>query len=233
MNGPKMAAFLITLASNVSFMNLINEVGAVRLPFLKQRVHMYTPMGFAGFEYGFPIGYEASLSRFKVQGNFLLLCWLCSSTNFVYSNHVGVMQWAHNSSAAAISHQVSDLRMWSCENVNYTTWGPGCVSSTCGISRRLFNIWYCRISSWHHDTSIGLTNSTEIPWCAVLFWKNLERTLRSESSIQSFVQSAGWSPTRSLTWQPHLSRGPQQPTTWKTNCDAQLHHSDGSSAPAW
>ena len=34
MNGPKMAAFLITLASNVSFMNLINEVGAVRLPFL-------------------------------------------------------------------------------------------------------------------------------------------------------------------------------------------------------
>ena len=30
------------------------------------------PMGFAGFEYGFPIGYEASVSRSKVQGNFLL-----------------------------------------------------------------------------------------------------------------------------------------------------------------
>ena len=42
MHGPKMAAFLITLASNVIFMNLINEVGAVRLPSLKQRVHMYT-----------------------------------------------------------------------------------------------------------------------------------------------------------------------------------------------
>ena len=101
------------------------------------------------------------------------------------------MQWAHNSSAAALSHQVSDLRMWSCENVNYTTRGPGCVSSTCDISRRLFNIWYCRISSRHHDTSIGLTNSTEIPWCAVLFWKNLWRTLRSESSIQSFVSQLG------------------------------------------
>ena len=47
-----------------------------------------SPIGFAGFEYGLwgigfggsPIGYEGSLSRFKVQGNFLLLC---SSTNFV------------------------------------------------------------------------------------------------------------------------------------------------------
>ena len=43
---------------------------------------------FAGFEYGLwsigfgrsPIHYEGSLSRFKVQGNFILLC---SSTNFV------------------------------------------------------------------------------------------------------------------------------------------------------
>ena len=111
----------------------------------------------------------------KFKGNFLLLCWLCSSSNFVYSNHVGVMQWAHNSSAAALSHQVSDLRMWSCENVNYTTWGPGCVSSTCDIRRRLFNIWYCRVSSCHHDTSIGLTNSMEIPWCAVLFWNTQVR----------------------------------------------------------
>ena len=53
----------------------------------------------------------------KFKGNFLLLYWLCSSTNFVCSNHVGVMLWAHNISAAAPSHQVSDLRMWSCENV--------------------------------------------------------------------------------------------------------------------
>ena len=49
------------------------------------------PIGFGGFQYGLwilwgirfgrsPIGYEGSLSRFKVQGKFLLLC---SSTNFV------------------------------------------------------------------------------------------------------------------------------------------------------
>ena len=52
-----------------------------------------SPIGFAGFEYGLwgigfggsPIGYEGSLSRFKVQGNFLVLC---SSANFVgYSYH--------------------------------------------------------------------------------------------------------------------------------------------------
>ena len=34
-----------------------------------------------------------------------------------------------------------------------------------------FNVWYCPISSCQHDTSIGLTNSMQIPWCAVLFWK--------------------------------------------------------------
>ena len=45
-------------------------------------------IGFAGFECGLwgigfggsPVGYEGSVSHFKVQGNFLLLC---SSTNFV------------------------------------------------------------------------------------------------------------------------------------------------------
>ena len=96
-----------------------------------------------------------------------------SYCNFVYSNHVGVMQWAHNSSAAALSHQVFDLRMWSCENVNYTTRGPGCVSSTCDISRRLSTFDIVVFSSCHHDTSNVLTNSTEISWCHVLFWKNL------------------------------------------------------------
>ena len=211
MNGNKMAAFLTTLASNVRFMTLINEAGAVRLSFLKQRVHMYTqsisshllpcsstrPQMSYGWNYLFgenaitkwegPLWVSQVLNMdsllvmklpwvaSKFKGNFLLLCWLCSSSNFVYSNHVGVMQWAHNSSAAALSHQVSDLRMWSCENVNYTTWGPGCVSSTCDIRRRLFNIWYCRVSSCHHDTSIGLTNSMEIPWCAVLFWNTQVR----------------------------------------------------------
>ena len=52
-----------------------------------------SPIGFAGFEYGLwgigfgesPIGYEVSLSRFKVQGNFLVLC---SSTNFVGYSYV-------------------------------------------------------------------------------------------------------------------------------------------------
>ena len=47
-----------------------------------------SPIGFAALEYGLwgigfggsPVGYEGSLNRFKVQGNFLLLC---SSTNFV------------------------------------------------------------------------------------------------------------------------------------------------------
>ena len=46
-----------------------------------------SPIGFEGFEYGLwgigfggsPIGYEGSLSRVKVQGNFLVLCW---ATNF-------------------------------------------------------------------------------------------------------------------------------------------------------
>ena len=47
-----------------------------------------SPIGFAALEYGLwgigfrgpPMGYEGSLHRFKVQGNFFLLC---SSTNFV------------------------------------------------------------------------------------------------------------------------------------------------------
>jgi len=47
-----------------------------------------SPSGLAAFEYGLwgisfggsPIGYEGSLSRFQVQGNFLPLC---SCTNFV------------------------------------------------------------------------------------------------------------------------------------------------------
>ena len=92
-------------------------------------------MGFAGFEYGLwgisfggsPIGYEASLSRFKVQRQLTSYELFCSSTNFVYSNHVGVMPWAHNSSVAAQSHQVPDLGMWSRENVNHTR------VSTCNI----------------------------------------------------------------------------------------------------
>ena len=42
--------------------------------------------GFAGFEYGlWGIGCEGSLSRFKVQGNFLLLC---SSTKFLSATHI-------------------------------------------------------------------------------------------------------------------------------------------------
>ena len=72
-------------------------------------------MGLAGFEYGFPIGYESSIPE-PLQSS-----KATSYSNFVYSNHVVVMPWAHNSSAAALSHQVSDLRMWSCQNVNYTT----------------------------------------------------------------------------------------------------------------
>ena len=54
-----------------------------------------------------------------------------------------------------------------------------------------------------------------------------------------FEEHSGQNPVSSqqgevlpAAWQPHLSRVPQQPTTWETNCDAQLHHSDGSSAPA-
>ena len=55
--------------------------------------------------------------------------------------------------------------------------------------------------------------------------------------VSTHIQSAGWSPTRSFgTWQPHLSRRPQQPTNCETNCDmpnAKSHISNcGSLAPA-
>ena len=48
----------------------------------------------------------------------------------------------------------------------------------------------------------------QIPWCQVLLWKNLWRTLRSESC----VQSAGWNPTRSLA-------------TTLISCSTATHHS--------
>ena len=65
-----------------------------------------------------------------------------SYSNFFYSNHVGVMQWAHNISAAALSHQVSDLRMAQGVYLQHT------LTS--------ISVWYFPISSCHHDTSIGL-----------------------------------------------------------------------------
>ena len=48
----------------------------------------------------------------------------------------------------------------------------------------------------------------QIPWCQVLLWKNLWRTLRSESC----VQSAGWNPTHSLA-------------TTLISCSTATHHS--------
>ena len=161
-----MAAFLITLASNVSFMNLINEVGAVRLPFWNSGSTCTPRVYHRIFFHVLPLVLKWATDEIICFGKMpssnggapygSCRFWICipyywlwsfreplqsskatSYSNFVYSNHVGVMQWAHNSSAAALSHQVSDLRMWSCENVNYTTWGPRCVSSTCNISWHL------------------------------------------------------------------------------------------------
>ena len=114
--GPHVHLEHIIASSSMFFHSSSNELQMKLLVWGKCHHQMgRPPMGFAGFAYGFPIGYywlwiKLPWAASKFKGNFLLLCWLCASTNFVYSNHVGVMQRAHNSSTAALSHQISDLR---------------------------------------------------------------------------------------------------------------------------
>ena len=128
-------------------------------------------MGLAGFEYGFPIGYEASQAASKLKAT--------SYSNFFYSNHVGVMQWAHNISAAALSHQVSDLRMAQGVYLQHT------LTS--------ISVWYFPMSSCHHDTSIGLLHFV------ALFPKHI-----SASCVEQDCRSSKHPEPSTVSFQIHL-----------------------------
>ena len=155
--GPHVHLEYIIACSSMFFHSSSNELGRNYL--FGENACRFWPVLNMDCGIGFGVSPLRAASKFKATSYELF----SSSTNFVwYSNHVGVMQWAHNSSAALthwhmgiamlLSRQVSDLTMWSRENVNHTTWGPGRVS-TCNINRRLstFDIVssYFILTPWH------------------------------------------------------------------------------------
>ena len=110
-----------------------------------------SPIGFAALGYGLwdigfrgpPMGYEGSLHRFKVQGNFFLLC---SSTNFVgYSyvyhdiNHAGEWLYYVYKYVQYISNRFTHLKY--CYAV--TMWSYHVLST-------YLKTWSCLPSPKHH-----------------------------------------------------------------------------------
>ena len=85
---------------------------------------------------------------------------------------------------------------------------------TCNIRRRLSTFDIVLFSSCHHDTSNVLTNSTEISWCHVLFWKNLSKN--TQVRIQyPVICPVSW--VKLYPQSPHLA-------TTLVSCPTATHH---------